>query len=249
MERTVDADSPLPDDFPLGYHWLTAAGRRRRLIVSPGRAGCPSTGGRGGGRCSCTPPGRAPAGGSATSATCARSGSGRSGRAPASCMVNPLHAVAPTLPQEPSPYLPATRRFRNPIYLCVEEVPGADAVRPVGVPRRGPRGSTTSALIDRDAVWRLKREALERVFAPRRSADAFEAGGTSTASRSRTSAPGARWPTSTGRDWRTWPAELRDPHGAGRGRVRRASTATRSSSTRWLQWAARPPAARKPAAA
>ena len=32
------------------------------------------------------------------------------------------------LPQEASPYLPATRRFRNPLYLRVAEVPGADAV-------------------------------------------------------------------------------------------------------------------------
>ena len=32
-------DGELPADFPLGYHWLTSPeGRRRRLIVSPGRA-------------------------------------------------------------------------------------------------------------------------------------------------------------------------------------------------------------------
>src|SRR4051812_32446300 len=32
----------LPDDFPLGYHWLTSPeGRRRRLIVSPGRCWLP----------------------------------------------------------------------------------------------------------------------------------------------------------------------------------------------------------------
>ena len=35
-------DGELPDDFPLGYHWLqTAEGRRRRLIVSPGRCWLP----------------------------------------------------------------------------------------------------------------------------------------------------------------------------------------------------------------
>src|SRR3712207_9549780 len=29
-------DGELPEDFPLGYHWLqTPEGRRRRLIVSP----------------------------------------------------------------------------------------------------------------------------------------------------------------------------------------------------------------------
>ncbi len=35
-------DGELPDDFPLGYHWLqTPEGRRRRLIVSPGRCWLP----------------------------------------------------------------------------------------------------------------------------------------------------------------------------------------------------------------
>ena len=43
-------------------------------------------------------------------------------------LINPLHAVAPIPQQEASPYLPATRRFRNPIYLRVSEVPGAEGV-------------------------------------------------------------------------------------------------------------------------
>ena len=43
-------------------------------------------------------------------------------------LVNPLHAVAPTHPQQPSPYSPASRRFRNPIYLAVPDVPGAHDV-------------------------------------------------------------------------------------------------------------------------
>src|ERR1700737_2083200 len=38
-------------------------------------------------------------------------------------LVNPLHAAAPTAPMEPSPYLPASRRFVNPLYLRVEAIP------------------------------------------------------------------------------------------------------------------------------
>src|SRR5947208_3483305 len=32
-------------------------------------------------------------------------------------LINPLHAAAPVAPMEPSPYLPVTRRFANPLYL------------------------------------------------------------------------------------------------------------------------------------
>ena len=38
-------------------------------------------------------------------------------------LVNPLHAATPTTPMEPSPYLPTSRRFFNPLYLRVEAIP------------------------------------------------------------------------------------------------------------------------------
>ena len=38
-------------------------------------------------------------------------------------LVNPLHAGEPLAPMEPSPYLPASRRFFNPLYLRVERIP------------------------------------------------------------------------------------------------------------------------------
>ena len=37
-------------------------------------------------------------------------------------LVNPLHAAEPVAPMEPSPYLPTSRRFANPIYLRVERI-------------------------------------------------------------------------------------------------------------------------------
>src|SRR5262249_16000215 len=39
-------------------------------------------------------------------------------------LVNPLHAVSPTRPQQPSPYFPGSRCFLNPLYLAVEAIPG-----------------------------------------------------------------------------------------------------------------------------
>ena len=51
-------------------------------------------------------------------------------------LVNPLHAAAPTQPMEPSPYLPTSRRFLNPIYMRVEAVPEFAYVRHRGRIRR-----------------------------------------------------------------------------------------------------------------
>ncbi|GJN41961.1 4-alpha-glucanotransferase [Corynebacterium ammoniagenes] len=38
-------------------------------------------------------------------------------------LINPLHAAQPEPPVEDSPYLPTTRRFINPIYLRIEDIP------------------------------------------------------------------------------------------------------------------------------
>ncbi len=37
--------------------------------------------------------------------------------------VNPLHAAVPGAPTDPSPYRPSSRRFPDPVYLRVEDVP------------------------------------------------------------------------------------------------------------------------------
>jgi 4-alpha-glucanotransferase len=84
-------------------------------------------------------------------------------------LINPLHAASPVPPMAPSPYLPVTRRFANPIYLRVEDVPEfarlAPAVRgrieELAVQLR--RLNVTDDLIDRDAVWAAKRVALEAI--------------------------------------------------------------------------------------
>ena len=50
-------------------------------------------------------------------------------------LVNPLHAAEPVAPMEPSPYLPTTRRFVNPIYLRVEDIPEVARLAPAAYPR------------------------------------------------------------------------------------------------------------------
>ena len=95
-------------------------------------------------------------------------------------LVNPLHAAEPIRPMEPSPYLPTTRRFANPLYLQVEDIPETarlddDAADRVQALAAAARPLNDSAPIDRDGCWTAKREALELVHAVgltgRRAAD------------------------------------------------------------------------------
>ncbi|MGH2792057.1 MAG: 4-alpha-glucanotransferase [Actinomycetota bacterium] len=80
-------------------------------------------------------------------------------------LLNPLHAALPTPVQQPSPYSPSSRRFRNPLYLRIEDVPGAAAagvdVEALTAVRRA---LNTKDLIDRDAAYRLKMHALDRIY-------------------------------------------------------------------------------------
>jgi 4-alpha-glucanotransferase len=79
-------------------------------------------------------------------------------------LINPLAAATPTLPQQPSPYFPSSRRFRSPLYLRIEEVQGARSLD--DLPDIAARGRALNARreIDRDAVFRLKTSALERIW-------------------------------------------------------------------------------------
>ena len=89
-------------------------------------------------------------------------------------LVNPLHAAEPVPPVEDSPYLPTTRRFFNPLYLRVEEIPEygyLDAAGRAEVTRlaAGVQAANRSReLLDRNACYAAKLAALELVFAVRR---------------------------------------------------------------------------------
>ncbi len=97
--------------------------------------------------------------------------------------VNPLHAAVPGAPTDPSPYRPSSRRFPDPVHLRIEDVPEyADCPDREVLDELAARGGELrrqvlekGALIDRDAVWELKRSALELLYAvprtPEREAD------------------------------------------------------------------------------
>jgi 4-alpha-glucanotransferase len=168
---------------------------------------------------------------------CAAAGEPSRGEA-AFVLVNPLHAAPPVVPQQASPYYPSSRCFRNPLYLRVEEVPGVEHVRDdVDVLAVAGRRLNADRRIDRDAVFRLKMDALTRVFAAVPVED--------DASFARFAARGgellARYATycvlaeTYGGDWRRWPAEYRDPSSFESRQVRVAH-AGRFRFHQWLQW-------------
>ncbi|MGV9880861.1 4-alpha-glucanotransferase [Streptomyces sp. NPDC003006] len=153
--------------------------------------------------------------------------------------VNPLHAAVPSPPDgpggDPSPYRPSSRRFPDPVHLRIEAVPefahltGEARDRVDALRREAERLREAvlgeGGLIDRDAVWALKREALELLhevpLGPGRRAayNAFLAEqGTALEDH-------ATWYALTeayGPDWHSWPAPLRDPSSPATARARRA---------------------------
>jgi 4-alpha-glucanotransferase len=90
-------------------------------------------------------------------------------------LVNPLHAAEPRTPIEDSPYLPTSRRFFNPLYIRVEDVPEYAYLEP------GSRShvekfaaqlypaNQASDRLDRNSSYGAKLAALELIFDVERS--------------------------------------------------------------------------------
>jgi 4-alpha-glucanotransferase len=89
-------------------------------------------------------------------------------------LVNPLHAAEPRPPVEDSPYLPATRRFFNPLYIRVEEIPEYAYLEPGALAEadslatRLRAANREASLLDRNPSYEAKLAVLERVFRVRR---------------------------------------------------------------------------------
>jgi 4-alpha-glucanotransferase len=157
-------------------------------------------------------------------------------------LVNPLHAAAPTAPMEPSPYLPTSRRFVNPMYLRVEAIPEYADVRGRGDLRKARAVAQSrakkSTLIDRDAAWKIKRAALRAVYRVERSAGRELAYTAYREREGRSLDDFAIWcalAEKYGNDWHGWPEELCHPAGD----AVAAFAAKRADAVdfhRWLQW-------------
>jgi 4-alpha-glucanotransferase len=232
-------DRALPRDLPLGYHEIRRRGREAAaLIVAPPV---------------CYLPHAFKAWGWAIQLYAARSRRswgigdltdlrwlGRWGKSVGAgiVLINPLAAVTPTLPQQPSPYFPSSRRFCNPLYLRIEEVEGARGLGDLSERSARGRALNRSREIDRDAVFRLKTAALEKIWTSVRGrrnpglerycheVDGLDQFAVFSAIAER-----------FGAGWQQWPADLRHPASSA---VANASSepafADRIEFHRWVQY-------------
>ena len=233
-ELTVEDRLP---SLPLGYHQLRRRtnGETVRLIVSPGR---------------CALPDWLRAWGWAVQLPALRSsrswGIGdladlraltewSAGRGASTTLVSPLHASRPGARQQPSPYFPSSRCWRNPIYLRIEEVPGAHGVDEIDRLAAEARTLNERRLIDRDRVWGLKLAALERLWDSFGGDPHFDQYCERGAQLLRQYAAFCALSEEHDGPWRQWPDEVRHADAAGVA----AFVPRRRSRVRfhqWLQW-------------
>jgi 4-alpha-glucanotransferase len=233
----VVVNGTVPPDIPFGYHQFTDDGRvSRQLIVSPRRCHLP--------------PGRRSWGWAAqlyATRSSASWGIGDLGDlarlarwsnelGAGFVLVNPLGAPAPAGPQQPSPYYPASRRYRNPIYLRVEDVPGAATVgEELERATAAARALNGSRTIDRDEVWRIKQPVLESIFGLGAARREFDEWYDRQPDSLRQFATWSVVVEQLGPRWRDWPASHRHPDGASIAMVGEEH-ADRVRFHAWLQW-------------
>jgi len=160
-------------------------------------------------------------------------------------LINPVHAAEVTAPMAPSPYLPVTRQYINPIYIRPELIPEyaaapADIRAEIELYRRQAREAADDAQVQRDAVWEAKKAALARLFhrplppARRAELEAY------TAREGERLTRYALWCALTERHGQVsanWPAPFQDPASA---EVRQFADRHQMDVDfyRWLQWIA-----------
>jgi 4-alpha-glucanotransferase len=231
---TVPVIGRLPSDAAPGYHRLRSADGEIQVIVAP--ASCPRPGRIWGWAAQVYATRSGASWGIGDLADLRRLAAWSWSLGARVVLVNPLSAPTPVEPQHASPYYPSSRRFRNPIYLRIEEVPGAEAagVELEALARAG-RALNEGRRIDRDDVHRLKDAALRALWARFPGDPAFDA------YRREQGQALDDWATFCaiterhGGNWTRWPAPLRRADGEAVGEFRRTN-ADRVAFHAWLQW-------------
>ena len=230
--------STLRSDLPPGYHRLRHLdrGSEERLIVTPRRCHLPADRRAWGWAAQLYAVRSRVSWGLGDLADLRDLGRWAAGLGARALMVNPTDAPLPVLPQEPSPYCPSSRRFRSPLYIRIEEVPGAAALgaylEPLAV---AGRALNARPLIDRDAVYELKMRALEALFANFADSPEFERYRWSSGVELEDYATFCALCERHGSPWHAWAAELRHPTSGAVRRFREAHS-QRVRFHQWLQW-------------
>ncbi len=151
-------------------------------------------------------------------------------------MTNPLGAATAGPEQQPSPYYPSSRLFRSPLYLRIEEIPGASEALPDldDFHARG-RALNESRRIERDAIYQLKMQALEKIWTRTR-----EQGNLSDYERDQgrnleVFATFCALAERHGPDWHEWAPALQHPESAEVAKFARGSE-DRVRFHKWIQW-------------
>jgi 4-alpha-glucanotransferase len=231
-------DGALPEELPLGYHRLyPRGGGETLLVVSPGRCFLPDDLRTWGFAAQLYAARSRSSWGIGDLADLARLARWTRGLGGGALMVNPLTAPTPVAPIEPSPYYPSSRRYRNLLFLRMEELPGWEALPADARTRLTGAGTALNRdrHIDRDAIFRLKQEALEALYVGFHGEEGFDwfcAGeGQALTDFATYAALAERY----GKDWRQWPAGYRRPDGADVA-VFRGEEAARIRFHAWTQW-------------
>ena len=235
----LQVDSELPRDLPLGYHTLRYLDRDRetKLIVSPGLCYLPehlriwgwsaqlyalrSTGSWGIG----------------DFADLRELGRWSARELDAGLLlINPLGAASPYAQQERSPYYPSSRRFRNPLYLRIEEIPGAAELQ-LDLERLATAGKALNLQkrIDRDSVFKLKKDALEILWQRFSGDSRFENFCREQGEPLQQFAAFCTLAEHYQSGWRQWPGEYRTPNSPAVLRFI-GDRANRVRFFQWLQW-------------
>jgi 4-alpha-glucanotransferase len=226
---TVRAETSLPPDVPIGYHELRPldGGPVTRLIVTPGR--CHLPGDLRGWLLTVQLPGCRSSGswGIGDLADLRALGAWAAERGAAMLAVSPLHAPRTAGPDpdappvggagrhltgaiEASPYFPSSRRWCNPLLLRIDELPGAGdpAIEALATEARR---LNSAPLVDRDATWTCKRQALDHLWGTLGPDLRFERWRDEAGAELETYARFCALADHHRSGWTSWPAEHRHP--------------------------------------
>lgn len=249
--RTGEATVQLPADLPIGYHRLEVRiddgqVEATEVVVAPQVLRLPGSLGsrRAWGLAAQSYSVRSERSwGIGDAADLSELGTWAAGAGADFVLVNPVHAAEPIAPMEPSPYLPTTRRFVNPMYIRVEEVAdigylGAAERQLIEWHADDARRLNEIDYLDRDAAWEAKRDALRLLHRGQRSRRHSRDFTAYCAAQGQPLTDFATWcalAEKYGLPAANWPPELQDPRSPAVAE-QRAELADEIDFHCWLQW-------------